>query len=98
MSDRIYCRICCGERPMSKDMCLGCGTPRANAAVPKSNKPANTQPKPKCPGCGLDHSTMLEAGRWQCAVCHAVFEGVEFTFLDDRAEQNAIKRERQKQR
>lgn len=97
MSDRLYCRICCGVRPMTDKLCLGCNTPRANAAVPVSKKTIVTAP-PKCPGCGLSHSITLEPGRWRCAICNAVFEKDDFSWLDDRAERNLEKKERQGRR
>jgi transposase-like protein len=97
MTDLLHCRYCRGERPFTDKMCLGCGSPRANAMV--HILPPNAEVRiPTCPGCGLNHGVKLEEDRYKCPICHAVYERLEQSFLDDRAEFNAMKKERAKKR
>ena len=96
LSTRGYCRICRGDRDFSETACLGCNSPRGNALGTRPT--ATSKPKPKCPGCGLDHSIQTEPGRYMCTICRAVFEDVELLIVDRKAEKAAEWRERREQR
>lgn len=65
--------------------------PSANASVPI---PKQAKTKPMCPRCGQYRSREIEPGRFSCNTCGSVFEPLEQNFIDDRPEQNAMKKER----
>lgn len=89
---RGFCRFCNGVRNVnSVNQCEGCGMPAANAIAPNRKKPVA---KPMCPRCRSAHSSELEKDRFLCETCGGVFEQVDQGFLDDRPEQNAMKKER----
>lgn len=73
--------------------CSGCGMPVANAFVPESTL-AKQRSKPKCPSCRSNNATVLEADRWMCATCGSIYETPDMGYVDDRPEQNAMKKER----
>lgn len=87
-----FCRFCNGQRRVnSKKQCEGCGMPVANAMLPESNR--TKVKKPMCPRCRSSHSTEREKGRYNCETCGGVFEAADMGYVDDRPEQNAIKKE-----
>ena len=90
----IDCNICQGRRESAGGVCLGCGTPVANARMPGKVSAS----KPRCPNCKRSQSRELERGRFLCGHCRAVFEREDVGYLDDRPAINAEKRERQSQR
>lgn len=88
----IDCRMCRGCRPHNGKVCLGCGTPVANARVVERKR---SQPgRPPCPACGCRVSHEVAAGRFSCRDCMAEFEAVEVGYCDTRPDVNAEKRER----
>lgn len=93
--NRGFCRFCRGEREVnSARQCVGCGMPAGNAMSPTAKV---RKARPMCPRCSSSHSTETERGRFSCETCGGTFEPLEQTFVDDRPEQNAMKRERQKE-
>lgn len=92
----IFCRYCNGLRSVTivqaKRLCEGCGSHAANAEVPESSR--QKKPKPQCPKCRSYRVTEVEAKRFLCELCNAVFEALDYGFVDDRPEQNAMKKER----
>jgi ribosomal protein S27AE len=91
---RMRCMICAGPRHFVDGVCTGCGTDQAKAV--------NTLPRkkrPDCPRCSPGApAKQLEADRWLCQRCNAVFEAEDFCFADSRPDVNAEKREREAQR
>lgn len=87
---RVNCRICRHESPTNGKVCLGCGTPVANARAHPSKK---KNQKPKCPQCRRDQS-YEQLGFLVCKACGAHFEDDDFTFVDTRPDVNAMKKER----
>lgn len=65
--------------------------PAANAIVPNSSK---KKPVVKCPKCRSSNGDEFEKDRFCCQTCGAVYEAMDQGFLDDRPEQNAMKKER----
>ena len=48
----------------------------------------------ECPGCThTGPHKVIELGRMRCVKCGAVFEGMDVSYLDDRPDRNAEKRE-----
>ena len=92
---RGYCRICRGDRDFTSTICLGCGSHRGNALGTRPTPSPKT--KPRCPGCGLEHSHQTEPGRWVCDICHVFFEEVELLIVDKKAEKAAEWRARRGQ-
>lgn len=87
-----FCRFCRGVREVNAArQCVGCGMPAGNAMVPVS-KPRKS--RPMCPRCRSSNTTEKERDRYSCETCGGTFEPLEQTFVDDRPEQNAMKRER----
>lgn len=90
----IFCRFCVGPRGVnSAKQCEGCGMPVANANVPESVRKQNKL-RLKCPKCRGTHIREIEADRYCCETCDSVFEAADTGFVDDRPEQNAMKKER----
>jgi len=84
------CRICRGDRPNDGVICLGCGT-----ALLKCQETRKKRPVTECPGCRASGPfKVLEAGRFRCTKCTAVFEQGDFDFVDDRPDVNVEKKER----
>lgn len=84
------CRICLGDRPNNGTICLGCGT-----ALIKCQETRKKKPVTECPGCRSNGPfKSIEAGRFRCPKCTAVFESGDFGFLDDRPDINVEKKER----
>lgn len=88
----IYCRICRGERN-ADSVCLGCGTPVANAEQKLAKRVKTMR---KCPRCASSRYRDISGGQFSCLECHAMFEDPDFCFVDSRPEQNAMKKERRK--
>lgn len=88
----INCRFCQGPRPTANGVCLGCGAPVERAEI-KSRKRTR---KPRiCPRCASGSYKLTgDEGRFICRMCLTVFEDYEFGFVDDRADVNAMKKER----
>lgn len=88
MTKTIDCRFCNGTRDANDSMCLGCGSPIANARrtvkVRKAEKP--------CPECNSRNSSVIDDHRFMCRDCGGTFENEDFGFVDDRPEINAMKR------
>ena len=78
-----YCHICRGERQSllsgTKRVCVGCGTPIANAftQTPQKQKPTRMP----CPKCGSHRVHWSEPGRYRCDLCSAIFEPLDRTRL-----------------
>lgn len=90
----INCRICSGQREVIGSSCGGCGTPIANAEVKrkKSAKRNAGRTKPKCRACKRFNTRLHGDGQYLCIDCGAMFEGDDFSFVDDRPEHNAMKK------
>lgn len=88
------CRPCGKVSPHDGKICLGCGTPIANAKAAKA--PAG--PKRVCPKCKSGSYRVLEEGRFVCRGCAAVYEELDGFAWDDRPDVNAEKRERASER
>lgn len=90
----IRCRFCNGNRRVVgvgvHNFCEGCGAHAAKAKV--AGDPLVSCPIVRCPHCRLQNARNIEADRYECRHCHAVFEVVEQSFVDTRPEINAIKR------
>ena len=86
----LQCRICNGPRPTNGKVCLGCGTPVANATP--SIRPRVQTPR-VCPKCGSRRYIPCEDQRFECVECSSHFEDADFGFLDTRPVENAMKRE-----
>lgn len=65
--------------------------PAANAIQANRKK---AKPLVMCPRCRSSRATEVEKNRHLCETCGGVFEAVEHGFVDDRPEQNAMKKER----
>ena len=88
MTSIINCRYCDGERQVVLGICTGCGSPRSMAARRmKGRKKAE-----KCPKCKSPRIRLRETKEFHCMDCGAEFEAYDFSFLDDRPENNAIKK------
>jgi hypothetical protein len=85
------CRPCGGKRPHNGSHCLGCGSP-IEICRPSKNR---NRWRSSCPSCASDgpHQT-LEAGRYRCQKCNAIFEQPDFGFVDDRPDINVEKLEK----
>lgn len=90
MSETHQCTICRGLRPNNGVVCLGCGTALLKCSQRKAKRHTT-----ECPGCTHTgpHQT-LEAGRYRCLKCTAIFEHGDVGYLDDRPDINAEKLER----
>ena len=89
----IFCRFCNGSRHVNAlKQCDGCGMPAANANVPESVRKQKTL-RLKCPKCRGNHIREIEADRFNCETCDAVFEAADMGYVDDRPEINAMKKE-----
>ncbi len=77
----------------SKNQCVGCGMPAANAVVPESTRKKQKM-RLKCPQCRSVVAEEIEKDRFCCNTCGAVYEAMDQGFVDDRPEQNAMKKER----
>ena len=89
----IKCRICRGVRNTNGRVCLGCGTPVANAI--DRNKPKRA--RPTCPICGpRPKVSEVQPGRFECGGCRSHFEADDVGYVDTRPDVNAEKRERVK--
>ena len=83
------CRICNGDRPHNGLHCQGCGTEIVRC------KPAKTKRSSACHVCAhTGPHKLIEAGRFRCLKCTAVFEGPDVGYLDDRPDVNLEKAER----
>ena len=92
---RHFCRFCARVTTFSSKACLSCAMPIANARVVSVVK----KPPPRCPNAcdlrnGAGRPKEIEPDRFQCPSCGAVFECDDFSFIDDRPQQNLEKRER----
>jgi len=84
------CRFCQGIRENNGEACFGCGSPLAKCLERSSKRGRN-----ECPGCThTGPHKAIEAGRYRCVKCTAVFEGPDVGFLDDRPDVNLEKLER----
>mgnify|MGYP006908234776 CR=1 FL=1 len=96
MSDQpIQCRFCNGPRRTLGGVCLGCGMPVANAR--DNRRPAKKRPR-RCPRCRSDRCTEVSPGEYKCNECSADFENDDFSFVDDRPEENLDKKSRKRRR
>lgn len=84
------CRFCGGQRPHNGVDCLGCGSDIASCKPIRIRR--NNQDCPKCTHSG-PHS-VITAHRRRCVKYGAVFEAVDFGFVDTRPEVNLAKIER----
>lgn len=92
MSDStINCRFCRGHRPTDGKRCLGCGAPVAHAILRQRPR---VQVERHCPSCHRKTYRTIEPGRFECVNCLAQFEDDDFSYVDTRPEQNAMKKER----
>lgn len=85
----IRCRYCQGTRPTAQGRCLGCGMPVANArdnSVPKNAKR-------RCPKCGAGSYRTVDACRYICGGCSAVYEDADVGYLHTDPAINAEKLE-----
>lgn len=83
------CGICGGIRENNGSSCLGCGT-ELDKCIDQRKKPK----APRCPKCQSGTGKEIEPGRYCCKNCQAVFEAMDFSFLDDRPDRNVEKKER----
>lgn len=91
MTENHECKCCGGSRPHNGEICLGCGTPILKCKPSKSTNRFRSS----CPQCASDGPhVVLEAGRYRCPKCTAVFEQPDFGFVDDRPDINAEKKEK----
>jgi DNA-directed RNA polymerase subunit RPC12/RpoP len=89
----LNCRMCGGVRPHNGSVCLGCGTPVANAQ--NVNRKPKQDARPACPKCGCRVSWEIEPGRYSCRECMGVFEREDVSYLHHDPAINAERRERQ---
>lgn len=88
MTQTIDCRFCGGIRDANDSMCLGCGSPVANAR--RSIK--KRESKRPCPKCKSRASSAIDDVTFTCRACGSNFEDDDFGFIDDRPDHNAMKR------
>lgn len=93
----IKCRMCQGPRPTDGHVCLGCGTPVANARdVSKDKSQVIVCSNSSCRSRG-PHMRM-EPGRYCCKKCGAVLEPADFSHLDTDPHRNLEKKEAERAR
>lgn len=85
----IHCKFCQGERETNGAVCLGCGSDISQARVKPKKQLRN------CPKCSSHRASELDEYRYTCRDCGAVFEDLDFSFLDDRPHIALEKKERQ---
>lgn len=90
MPDLINCRFCRGPRDVRNGICMGCGSPAANAKQVERKRPSRT--RIACPRCKSVRSSPHSDGTRICRECGTEFEQMEVFFADDRPEHNAMKR------
>lgn len=86
----IKCHFCQGERELMSDgkTCSGCGSPAANAVRKKRIR----IDAPHCPRCGSTKNIVVENNERWCRNCRTQYGGEDFSFVDDRPVENAMKR------
>ena len=98
MPEKQHCKICGGKRSSYRDgkvlRCEGCGMPVGNCHI-TNEQLQKTKSRLSCPQCRSPHAEHIELGRFSCSTCGTVYELPDHGFIDDRPEQNAMKKERQ---
>lgn len=90
MSQEHYCKFTRSIQPNNGSICLGCGSDLTRC---KQDKPKRKTSE--CPGC-THHGPHkeIEAERYRCLKCGAIFEKPDFGYVDERPDVNAEKLER----